>query len=161
MKCPACDYTLTPLPVGKITVDVCQGGCGGIWFDSVEVKKVFDPVKFEGAALTHIERNESLDSEVKVEGSPLMQIERDPSRVVNHERPRQCPKCSNIVMKRDFFSDKRRIQVDQCPQCRGVWLDAGELTMIREENESAEAKGNAAKAYLSKFLAHFFERSPD
>ena len=161
MKCPACDNTLTPLAVGEITVDVCQGGCGGIWFDSVETKKVFEPLKFEGAALTHIERNKPLDSEVKVERATLRQIERDPSREVNQERPRRCPRCSNVVLKRGFFRDKREIEVDQCPRCRGVWLDAGELTLIREANKSAEAKENAAKTYLSKFVAQFFERSPD
>ena len=118
-------------------------------------------MKFEGAALTHIERNESRNSEVKIEGAPLMQIERDQSRVVDYERPRQCPKCPNIVMKRDFFGVKRQVEVDQCPQCGGVWLDTRELTMIRDDNQTAEAKENAAKAYLSRFLAQFFGRPPD
>lgn len=161
MKCPACDYTLSPLNVGKLTVDVCQGGCGGIWFDNFEVQKVYTPVNFEGAALTHLELNESSDLAVTVEGAPFAHIERDQSRAVDYDRPRECPKCPGIVMKRHFFSGKRQVKVDKCPKCSGVWLDAGELTMIREENETAEARENAAKSYLGKFLAQFFVRPRD
>ena len=36
MKCPACFNELTELQVGNLTVDACQGGCGGIWFDAFE-----------------------------------------------------------------------------------------------------------------------------
>jgi uncharacterized protein len=37
MKCPACFNELTQLQVGSLVVDVCQGGCGGIWFDAFEL----------------------------------------------------------------------------------------------------------------------------
>ena len=139
MKCPACDYTLTPLTVGKITVDVCQGGCGGIWFDNFELQKADDPAEFEGA--------------------PLLHVQRDDSRQVDYERRRKCPKCADIVMMRHFFSDRRQVEVDECPGCGGVWLDDGELAMIRKESATAAAKESAAKAYLGKFLSQPFIRA--
>ncbi len=40
MKCPACGNALTEKTVDPITLDVCQGGCGGIWFDNFELQKV-------------------------------------------------------------------------------------------------------------------------
>ena len=40
MNCPACGRTLTQKTVGDLTVDVCAGGCGGIWFDNFELQKV-------------------------------------------------------------------------------------------------------------------------
>ena len=139
MKCPACDYTLTPLTVGKITVDVCQGGCGGIWFDNFELQKADHPPEFEGA--------------------PLLHVVHDDSREVDYERRRKCPKCLDTVMMRHFFSDRRQVEVDECPSCGGVWLDDGELAMIRKESATASAKENAAKAYLGKFLAQPFVRA--
>jgi Zn-finger nucleic acid-binding protein len=36
-------------------------------------------------------------------------------------------------LHRHFFSAKRRVEVDQCPNCGGYWLDAGELNQIRAE----------------------------
>ena len=39
MNCPACGNVLKEMTVSDISVDVCQGGCGGIWFDNFELKK--------------------------------------------------------------------------------------------------------------------------
>lgn len=44
----------------------------------------------------------------------------------------QCPVCSvGLVM-----SDRQGIEIDYCPQCRGVWLDRGELDKIIERSET-------------------------
>lgn len=41
-----------------------------------------------------------------------------------------CPTCNvNLVM-----SDRQGIEIDYCPQCRGVWLDRGELDKIIERS---------------------------
>lgn len=41
-----------------------------------------------------------------------------------------CPRCHvDLVM-----SDRQGIEIDYCPQCRGVWLDRGELDKIIERN---------------------------
>lgn len=38
----------------------------------------------------------------------------------------KCPNCSvNLVM-----SNRNDIEIDYCPECRGVWLDRGELDKI-------------------------------
>lgn len=34
------------------------------------------------------------------------------------------------------MSERQGIEVDYCPQCRGVWLDRGELDKIIERNSS-------------------------
>lgn len=36
-------------------------------------------------------------------------------------------------MMRRFFSRLRKTQVDECPNCAGMWLDAGEFDAIRAE----------------------------
>ena len=45
----------------------------------------------------------------------------------------KCPTCqdSNLVM-----TDRHGIEIDNCPQCRGVWLDRGELDKLIERSES-------------------------
>ena len=40
MDCPACKQPLREKSVGEFTVDVCYGGCGGIWFDANELERV-------------------------------------------------------------------------------------------------------------------------
>jgi Zn-finger nucleic acid-binding protein len=121
MKCPACFNPLKEIQVGSLKVDVCQGGCGGIWFDAFELERV--------------------DEENEAAGEPLLHIQRDQGIVVDSSRKRDCPRCEGIKLHRHFFSAKRRIEVDQCPSCGGYWLDAGELEQIRiERSETARTQ---------------------
>ena len=39
-----------------------------------------------------------------------------------------CPKC-NVTLA---MMDKQGVEIDYCPQCRGIWLDRGELEKIME-----------------------------
>ncbi len=38
----------------------------------------------------------------------------------------RCPKCGGHLQVTDFH----RIQIDRCPECLGIWLDAGELDLV-------------------------------
>ena len=46
----------------------------------------------------------------------------------------KCPVC-DIEMR---VSDREGVEIDHCPQCRGVWLDRGELEKIVARAESQE-----------------------
>ncbi|MFB2922740.1 MULTISPECIES: zf-TFIIB domain-containing protein [Aerosakkonema] len=63
MKCPACENNLTEIVTEAITVDVCEGGCGGIWFDRFELSQT-------ARALT---RSEGLTKNLKLE-IPLFSV---------------------------------------------------------------------------------------
>lgn len=39
----------------------------------------------------------------------------------------QCPTCKTVNL---VMSERQGIEIDYCPQCRGVWLDRGELDKI-------------------------------
>ena len=47
----------------------------------------------------------------------------------------QCPVC-NVPLT---MSERQGIEIDYCSQCRGVWLDRGELDKIIERSAGAEA----------------------
>ena len=132
MKCPACEYRLTQMAVGDITVDVCKGGCGGIWFDRFELQRVDEPHESAGEALLDIERNEK--------------------SVVNHAKRRKCSKCQDLIMMRHFYSVKMKAEVDECPGCAGFWLDVGELAMVRKEFKTEEERRKTAEAYFSEIF---------
>jgi Zn-finger nucleic acid-binding protein len=55
-------------------------------------------------------------------------------------------------MMRHFESIARKIALDECPGCGGVWLDAGELNVIRDEFPSAEARHEAARKAFSEMF---------
>lgn len=47
-----------------------------------------------------------------------------------------CPVC-NVPLQ---MSDRQGIEIDYCPQCRGVWLDRGELDKIIERSAAYETR---------------------
>ena len=47
----------------------------------------------------------------------------------------QCPVCDVTLV----ISSREGIEIDHCPQCRGVWLDRGELDKIIERAAPAVA----------------------
>jgi Zn-finger nucleic acid-binding protein len=111
MICPACGNTLSNMVAGNVAVDVCRGGCGGAWFDNFELKRIDG----DGA-------------------SALAHVGRDPALHVTDAGRRPCPRCDDQPMFRRFYSPKKVVQIDECPNCGGVWLDAGEFEAIQREH---------------------------
>lgn len=128
MQCPACEKPFTQIEVGGVTVEICKGGCGGIWFDNYEFKKFDEPHESEGEALLEIEMN--------------------PGNIDTESR-HSCPKCPGITLSRHFMSVKRKVEIDECPQCGSIWLDAGELGQIRNLFNTEEERRQAADEYFS------------
>lgn len=141
MKCPACFNELAPVKVGSVTVDACRGGCGGIWFDQFELQKV--------------------DERHETEGNPLLHLEIDPSIVVDPSRKRNCPRCEGVKLMRHFFSPEKRVKVDQCPNCGGYWLDAGELAAIQHEKAAASSRQPATHNISADFIRYLYRLQQD
>jgi uncharacterized protein len=47
----------------------------------------------------------------------------------------KCPVCTTVNL---VMSDRQGVEIDYCPECRGVWLDRGELDKIIERSASQE-----------------------
>lgn len=137
MKCPACFHDLFEISVGSLRVDACHGGCGGIWLDAFELGSV---------------------DETNEPAEPLLCLTRDETLVIDTQRKRECPRCRGIKLHRHFFSARRQVQVDQCPNCAGYWLDAGELQQIRAENELSSISARAGEATISSEFIRYLYR---
>ena len=44
----------------------------------------------------------------------------------------KCPVCKDVTL---LMSEKKGIEIDYCPECRGIWLDRGELEKLIEKEE--------------------------
>ena len=56
----------------------------------------------------------------------------------------QCPVDNTTLV----MSDRQGIEIDYCPQCRGVWLDRGEIDKIIERSQGQ--MGGSTPAYDSR-----------
>lgn len=55
---------------------------------------------------------------------------RNPERNTGRRGAMRCPVCDVALS----MSDRQGIEIDFCPDCRGVWLDRGELDKIIERS---------------------------
>lgn len=112
MRCPRTGTELKPLRIGGVEVDVSEH-CAGVWFDRFELDKFKSPNDAMGAALAaHLAQFDS----------PLLDLS---ARL-------RCPRHPESVMMRRFFGPARKVEIDECPECGGIWLDAEELHQIRQ-----------------------------
>ena len=111
MQCSVCQKEMVEEDFGGVKVDACKNGCKGIWFDWFELSKLD-------------EKNEGF-------GNALKEALEFP-RVNNESRGKiNCPKCG-IPMHVHKYQSAKEINVDECYACSGFFLDAGELTVIRD-----------------------------
>lgn len=48
----------------------------------------------------------------------------------------KCPVCKTVNL---VMADKQGVEIDYCPECRGVWLDRGELDKIIERSAAYDS----------------------
>ncbi len=66
---------------------------------------------------------------------------KEPSRKVSVNGKMKCPVCEVSLS----MSDRQGIEIDFCPECRGVWLDRGELDKIIERSQPYTAPHQAVE----------------
>lgn len=108
MNCPRCESALVTRKINGVEVDECPD-CRGVWFDSDELRKAKDESDPDLAWMDF--ELWKHDDRFRVSGRQL-----------------SCPRCSTELVAIDY--DVTGIEVDFCPGCRGVWLDADEFGKI-------------------------------
>lgn len=58
----------------------------------------------------------------------------------------KCPVCKEAQL---VMTERQNIEIDYCPQCRGVWLDRGELDKIIERSERESANVSPAQTAVA------------
>lgn len=124
-QCPKCKIELKPKEIGETTIDECLK-CKGVWFDEDELRKVKD---FTDPDLNW------LDFEIWKHEDQFKQKE---SSLI-------CPNCKTNTKAINYGDTS--IEVDYCPDCKGIWLDKGEFKKIIEALE---------EEVLSKSFSNYF-----
>ena len=115
MKCLRCaDSELEVQVKGEgaeiFEVDSCKS-CGGVWLDADELKKLDD--------------NMFVDVET---------IEYKAAQAGQDDAVLMCPRCQ-VKMDKVHPAGFEKIVVDNCPTCKGFWLDTGELEKMRDVSD--------------------------
>jgi len=111
IRCPRSSTALTRLRIGGIDTDLCED-CGGLWLDRLELARFQNPASAFGDAL-------------------VAHLKQFPPTLIDHSIRLTCPHHPDVVMLRRKFSLAVPIEIDECPECGGIWLDSDELAQIR------------------------------
>jgi Zn-finger nucleic acid-binding protein len=111
LHCPRDATPLTRLRIGGVDTDLCEH-CGGLWLDRLELTRIEQlDTAFGDALLAHLDQF--------------------PPTLLDHSRRLNCPRHPGTVLMRRAFSAATPVQIDECPECGGLWLDTDELAAIR------------------------------
>lgn len=55
----------------------------------------------------------------------------------------KCPACETTTL---VLAERQGVEIDYCPDCRGVWLDRGELDKIIDRATPAAATATASRS---------------
>lgn len=58
-----------------------------------------------------------------------------------------CPVCKDVKL---LISERQGIEIDYCPECRGVWLDRGELDKIIEKSIPVKSSDYQKREHLKE-----------
>ncbi|MEW6433620.1 MAG: zf-TFIIB domain-containing protein [Myxococcota bacterium] len=114
MRCPRCQAALTPVVVDPELDDIealhCAR-CHGHWLEQKDLKRLEQVVEVHWVEVRHIPPQDLQDA------------------------PLSCPRCVPERHLVKLHSERdRKVVMDACIHCQGVWLDGGELNAIREKS---------------------------
>ena len=66
----------------------------------------------------------------------------------------KCPVCKDVTL---LMSERKGIEIDYCPECRGIWLDRGELDKLleKEDTYNKEHRNNYEHHEKSNYQEHY------
>ncbi|PKN45203.1 MAG: hypothetical protein CVU59_09725 [Deltaproteobacteria bacterium HGW-Deltaproteobacteria-17] len=140
MKCPYNEIDLVKeVYEADVEIDKCPK-CRGIWLDAGELEK--------------IQQTQEIDYSSRLKAA----INADAAKF-NHGRQLDeasltCPSCAATMEKQEHGFNKW-IVIDFCPQCRGIWLDEGELEALEIYYEQ-EHQLHPEMTRLQLLLAGFY-----
>lgn len=118
LNCPKCPGKLKEVDVDGVVVDFCWI-CEGIWFDMGELEKVIKN-DIRNLNLDHLGRAD-------FDGKEFEDIKKNIDNIEGI-----CPRCETpTVLKREPYSLNSKLMIDVCPHNHGIWLDGGEVHMLR------------------------------
>jgi Zn-finger nucleic acid-binding protein len=110
LRCPRCDEPMAvqAIRVGEApaAIDVCAMGCGGIWLDDADLR-----------------------AGVRV-SDDLTGVSIKPTCTPDTAQPVPCPVCAR-TMQRYQWNYTSTVQLDQCPENHGTWIDHGEVQAMK------------------------------
>ncbi|MCI1274012.1 MAG: zf-TFIIB domain-containing protein [Clostridiaceae bacterium] len=135
IQCPACGAEMTKvfLSDAGISIDVCNNGCGGIFFDNQELQTI------------NASENDIEEIKKVLVGKEF--------QVPDSSKVRVCPACGSNMVKTKAFGT----EIDTCYNCGAVFLDYNEIDSVKlQRHKSAPEPANPNDEAIGDLNIHEF-----
>lgn len=68
----------------------------------------------------------------------------------------KCPVCKDVTL---LMTEKKGVEIDYCPECRGIWLDRGELDKLIEKEENYNKEHYGERRSEKDYRDHYEHKS--
>jgi Zn-finger nucleic acid-binding protein len=99
---------------------------------------------------------DQVDQETETVGELLFHPQRDSAVEVDSSRPRLCPRCEGIQLKRVLLSPGSQVHISECPSCDGCWLDERDLGALHDERIEMMESGRIEKASSANLIQYLY-----
>ncbi len=142
ISCPACGKKMEKifLDIQGFNVDICLEGCGGIFLDNRELKKL---------------------DEAHEDITPILNAIKDKTfEKTDTQKVRICPACGHNMVK-NYTSHLKKVQIDECYNCGGKFLDNNELCALRGEYKTEAERIEAFNKCTKELLKGMIKKGKD
>lgn len=140
ISCPLCRRTMETVNISGVEIDFCRNGCKGVWFDNYELIKLDELHEGQGPILEEILTAPPVDD---TRSEKLI-----------------CPRC-DVALRRRKYRSGSSVEIDNCYSCNGIFLDSGELAMIRDNYEDIQEQSQVFLAAIEEKLAEQATPQPE
>lgn len=121
-RCPACFIPMTRVEEESMHWCVCSQ-CLGAWIGVVQFVR---RLRMDVAQCTSAE---GAQGDTSWATTPLEELAAQVQQE-NRKKPLRCPQCEH-EMRKDRYHPMIPITIDRCKACNSLWLDRGEMAMLR------------------------------
>lgn len=162
-KCPKCGFSLFKATRHGLEIVQCPN-CLGLWLDASETEAVLKGTAQERApvrdALLSILQTAAPGSDPAWEAYTAERAA-DLARQQQEERTQpalaaerathhlKCPRCGFDLLTTTLHD----VEIDQCPNCHGIWFDAGEAEVVMKRSEAERSLFRSALLAVVKAVS--------
>lgn len=134
VRCPQCAVDMREVaaranPGQLIILDQCPK-CGGIWCDKWELF----PVQADEAARLEPADEKSLRELLPIDG----------------DKTSYCPRCTAKLLTANDPALPADLQIRRCMKCDGIWLNRGQFTQFKRQQQKIRSKNLGAEIHAQK-----------
>jgi len=139
-RCPGCNTLMTRTEEHTVRILTCSN-CFGNWIAYPALLRLIRPVAAPAEAGA-----EDASAEPTLQELAAIVVESNTTKRL------RCPEC-HVELRKDRMHPMVPVEIDRCPRCQYVWLDVGELPLLKRLYQELQSSTDPRVMQLREKIA--------